>query len=97
MLRFEVTVRDAADGWICEVTVRGARTTTHRVSVSPRERERYGGGEVADLVRRSFDFLLEREPNSAILTEFALSAIETYFPEYTQAVRRPIRPPGAAV
>lgn len=77
-----VTVRDSGDGHIADVTVKGRQTTTHRVRVSPAERERYGGGDVAKLVKRSFEFLLAREPNTSILREFDLSAIERYFPEY---------------
>ena len=56
--------------------------------VSRADRERYGGGDVADLVRRSFEFLLAREPNTEILGEFDLSAIERYFPDYREAVSR---------
>jgi len=86
--RITVSVRESGDGWLAEVTVRGpAMTTTHRVRVSKAERERYGGGrEVTDLVRRSFDFLLEREPNTSILREFDLSTIERYFPEYAREI-----------
>src|SRR5207247_472207 len=56
--------------------------------VSRAERERYGSEDVADLVRRSFEFLLAREPNNAILREFDLSTIERYFPEYAREIRR---------
>ena len=44
--------------------------------------------EVEDLVARSFEFLLEREPQSAILTTFDLSVIQRYFPDYDAAFRR---------
>ena len=70
------------------VTVRDRDLTTHRVRVSRADRERYGGGDVAELVRRSFEFLLAREPNTQILAEFDLSTIERYFPEYREAVSR---------
>lgn len=63
-------------------------TTTHRVRVSRAERERYGGGDVTDLVARSFEFLLAREPNTSILREFDLSAIERYFPDYPSEIAR---------
>jgi hypothetical protein len=87
--RIAVSVRESGDGWLAEVTVRGPAMTTHRVRVSKAERERYGGGrEVTDLVRRSFDFLLAREPNTSILREFDLSTIERYFPEYPRAIAR---------
>jgi hypothetical protein len=87
--RIAVSVRESGDGWLAEVTVRDPATTTHRVRVSKAERERYGGGgEVTDLVRRSFDFLLAREPNTSILREFDLSTIERYFPEYAREIAR---------
>ena len=82
-----MTVRRSGDGHIADVVVRDGTTTTHRVRVSAAELERYAGAEVADLVRRSFEFLLEREPNTSILREFDLSTIERYFPEYGTAIR----------
>ena len=33
-------------------------------------------------MRESFEFLLEREPASAILPVFSLDVIPNYFPEY---------------
>jgi hypothetical protein len=44
--------------------------------------------DVEDLVRRSFEFLLEREPASSILRQFDLSVIQGYFPEYERLFRR---------
>ena len=38
--------------------------------------------EAPDLVRASFEFLLERESPSLILKEFNLRVIANYFPEY---------------
>jgi hypothetical protein len=58
------------------------------VRISAAELERYGDGDVADLVRRSLEFLLERESNTSILKEFDLSTIERYFPEYPREIRR---------
>ncbi|TMG47827.1 MAG: hypothetical protein E6H91_08020 [Chloroflexi bacterium] len=83
-----VSVRESGDGWLAEVTVRGDPTTTHRVRISKAERERYGAGDVAELVRRSFEFLLARETNTSVLREFDLSAIERYFPEYAREMKR---------
>jgi len=75
-------------GWTAVVTVRHGTTTTHRVRVSADEHRRYGGGDVTDLVRRSFDFLLTREANTSILREFSLADIERYFPEYPVTIKR---------
>ena len=81
-----MTIRESGDGHIADVTVKGRETTTHRVRVSRADRERYGGGDVTDLVARSFEFLLAREDNTSILREFDLSTIERYFPEYARAI-----------
>ena len=35
-----------------------------------------------EFVKKSFQFLLEREPPEAILKEFNIKIISTYFPEY---------------
>ena len=83
-----MSVREAGDGWLAEVIVQGDATTTHRVRISKAERERYGAGDVAELVRRSFEFLLARETNTSILRDFDLSAIERYFPEYAREMKR---------
>ena len=87
MATVDVTVRDASDGWI-EVLVRSQTTTTHRVRVSRAEHARYGDGDVTDLVRRSFEFLLARESNGSILRDFSLSDVERYFAEYGAEIRR---------
>jgi hypothetical protein len=38
-------------------------------------------------VRRSFEFLLEREPKESILTRLDLSVISRYFPEYEREIK----------
>jgi hypothetical protein len=84
-----VSVRAVADGdsWRCEVNVDQADERTHHVvMVRPADLERWASGtdanDVHDLVARSFDFLLEREPPNSILATFELSVIQRYFPEY---------------
>lgn len=80
-------------GWTCQVAVeQGGKRTEHTVTVSPASLARWGGGrerqeDVEDLVRRSFEFLLEREPATSILRRFDLSVIESYFPEYDEMFR----------
>ena len=66
-----------------DVTVDGE--SRHRVSVPAR----FGDEDLERVVRVSFEFLLEREPASAILPEFSLDVIGRYFPEYeTELPRR---------
>ena len=40
------------------------------------------------IVRESFRFLLEREPATSILSQFSLSDISRYFPEYPSELER---------
>jgi hypothetical protein len=93
MASIDVRVQREGVAYIADVTVKDRAITAHRVRVSLAELDKYGGREdVEGLVRRSFEFLLEREPNTSILREFSLSAIERYFPEYAKEIRRPARP-----
>jgi hypothetical protein len=79
-----------SEGWSCQVRVdAGGRSSNHLVTVTRANLERWGGGgTVEELVTRSFEFLLEREPPSSILPRFELSVIQRYFPEYDQDFRR---------
>lgn len=83
----------SGDDW--EVTVKSATTTHHRVRVTKADLERFAEGRSAeDLLRESFEFLLEREPNTSILSSFDLPVINRYFPEYEQEIRRRRRQAG---
>jgi hypothetical protein len=64
--------------------------TTHDVTVTPDDYTRLTNGKVEpeQLVRRSIEFLLEREPKESILNRFDLSVISRYFPEYEREIRR---------
>ena len=74
------------------VTVQGRVSTTHTVTVAPDYAARQTAGRIAneELVRLSFEFLLEREPNTSILPSFALSVIGRYFPEYESTIQKRI-------
>ncbi len=82
-----VDVEALGDGWKCLVTLGdGDDRTTHTVTVRRSDARRWGRGtemkDVQELVRRSFEFLLERERASSILKSFELATIQRYFPEY---------------
>jgi len=63
-------------------------TTTHEVTVTPADVARYAPGATAErLLEASFEFLLEREPPSAIMSRFALPVIERYFAEYPRMIK----------
>lgn len=44
-------------------------------------------GTMEDLVKKSFKFLLDREPPEAILKSFDLSVIQMYFPDYEETIK----------
>jgi len=86
--QIEISLAESPEGWVANVTINASTPTTHVVRISPAEQERYGDGDVEGLVRRSLEFLLDREPNTSILREFDLATIERYFPEYPVTMRR---------
>jgi hypothetical protein len=64
--------------------------TAHHVTLDPKDFERLTGGAVEpqELIRKSFEFLLEREPKESILSRFDLSVIRRYFPEYEREIKK---------
>ena len=72
-----------------EVTVEGRTVTTHQVTVTPDVYKDLTQGAVSieKLIEKSFEFLLQREPNTSILRSFDLPIIGRYFPEYEKTIR----------
>jgi hypothetical protein len=70
--------------------IEGGSESTHDVTVSPGQLAKLAGDKIQpeELVRRSFEFLLEREPKESILTRFDLSVISRYFQEYEHEIKR---------
>ena len=80
---------EASGGAVYRVVVRqGRQETTHEVTVTSDDVRRYAPEATPKrLLEASFEFLLEREPASSILSRFALPVIERYFPEYGREIR----------
>ena len=70
------------------VTVTENSTTTHTVTISDQIHSKLTGGEISKetLLKKSFEFLLQREPNTSILAKFKLEVISQYFPDYAKQV-----------
>ena len=88
----DVRCEAVRDGWTCLVTVAGnGASTSHEVAVRTADLARLAPDAVTpeDLVRRSFAFLLAREPRESILRQFELTVIGRYFPEWEHEIRRP--------
>ena len=72
--------------------IEGASSSNHRVRLTDSDYQRLCRGKIApdELVKRSFEFLLTREPKESILPEFDLPLIGRYFSEYERELQRMI-------
>jgi len=72
-----------------EVTIRSNTVTKHKVTLTREYYEKLTAGAVSaeELVEKSFEFLLAREPNTSILSEFNLMVISKYLPGYEREIK----------
>ncbi len=95
MAQIDVQTTAEGEGWRFEVIVsEGESRTTHRVTMSREDYKRLTGEACPpeDLVRTSFEFLLERESKESILRQFDIAVISRYFPSYEREIKPRIRP-----
>ena len=73
-----------------EITVNADRITKHVVSVTDQMLLNLTNNKISkeELLNFSFNFLLEREPNTSILSKFDIIVISKYFPEYISKVEK---------
>lgn len=73
-----------------QVTVVAQSTTMHTVNVQADYALKLTNGRLSktELLKKSFEFLLQREPNTSILRSFDLSVISRYFPEYEREISK---------
>ncbi len=64
-------------------------STEHTVTLDDNYHQELTQGKTTkeELIRKSFEFLLEREPKESILSKFNLRVIKQYFPEFDQKMR----------
>jgi len=64
--------------------------STHLITLDPKDYARLAPGAVEpqELIRKSFEFLLEREPKESILSRFDLTVIGRYFPEFEHEIKK---------
>jgi hypothetical protein len=76
---------DKQDENTFQVTVdeNGSRST-HTVTVEDKYYKKLTGGIIPkeELIKKSFEFLLERESKESIMSKFDLTVISKFFPEY---------------
>ena len=58
--------------------------STHTVTVEDKYYKKLTGGIIPkeELIKKSFEFLLERESKESIMSKFDLTVISKFFPEY---------------
>ena len=73
-----------------EVTVQSNTLTTHTVSLSDEVHKNLNNNKVTkeELLDFSIKFLLDREPNTSILSSFELTVISRYFSDYERSVEK---------
>jgi len=88
--KIEITEKKTANGWAFVVRV-GSSRNVQKYSVFLEktyfEKLTAGGGTPKDLIKKSFIFLLEREPKESILSTFNLKVISKYFPEFENSIQ----------
>ncbi len=64
-------------------------STKHIVILDEKYYQALTGGHITreELIKRSFEFLLERESKESILAKFNLQIIKNYFPEYEEKIQ----------
>ena len=72
------------------VTVADGVTTIHKVTVTDDTLNDLTDNTLTktELLEFSFNFLLDREPNTSILSSFDINVISKYFSDYRDEVRR---------
>ena len=89
MAEIKVTPQKQAGGFKFIVQVSEQGSTTHHVTVSQDFLKGLGTRvSPEEVVRKSFQFLLEREPKESILKKFDISVISRYFPEYNAEIKK---------
>ena len=70
-----------------EVMVTTQSTTTHLVTVSDAIHTKLTNKKISKeiLLEKSFEFLLARELNTSILSQFKIEVVSQYFPNYVGA------------
>lgn len=86
----KIEVEQIGEGDFRVRVIEGKTETSHRVTLKAEDYERLAKGKVEpqELVRQSFEFLLENEPKESILARFDLSVIGRYFPQFEREIKR---------
>ena len=81
--------KKSTGGFLVIVDERGSKTE-HNVELDSEYYQKLTRGKIGEeeLIRKSFQFLLERELKESILSRFNLKVIKNYFPEYEEEIKK---------
>lgn len=77
------------NGWIFEVVVLdGDESSNHEVELTSSDYEELTDSQVSPerLIKKCFEFLLARKEKEDILSEFNVTEIKLYFPEFDEVI-----------
>ena len=85
-----IEIEKQEEGQFIVTVTEGTSKSSHLVTVKADYYQTLTGGKATEeeLVRKSFEFLLEREPKEAILGQFEIELIARYFPEYEGEIKK---------
>jgi hypothetical protein len=85
-----IQVQKKKDNVYSVVVQEGSSRSQHTVALEDAYYQKLTAGKVSreELIRKSFEFLLAREPKESILSSFQLPIIQRYFPEYEKTISR---------
>lgn len=84
-----IEVKKKSDQEFLVAIVEKDTRTEHEVTLDEEYYQILTDGEMTreELIKRSFEFLLEREPKESILSKFNLKIIKNYFAEYEEKIK----------
>lgn len=88
----KIDVKKLGAGSYAVRVIEGKSESTHEVTLEGKVYTRLTNGNVTseELIRRSFEFLLEHESKESILESFDLTVISRYFPQYEREIKKRI-------
>ena len=74
------------------VIVENVRETKHLVTLSDVYYTKLTKGKISktELIKKSFEFLLEKESQDSIMSKFNLKVIQTYFSDFEEVILKQI-------
>lgn len=86
----KIEVKKSGDGSYEVCVIEGKSDSSHRVTLAEEDYTRLTNRNITaeDLIRRSFEFLLEHESKESILERFDLMMISHYFPQYESEIKK---------